>query len=244
MSQEREEGHKRKQEEHFFVVEQIMDNGNILLRDWNKNEIKDKSVPPQQLTKIYLDDMKMEDLEMDFKKCRCEEECEDESKAQQTHTQNIKSMNNPISTLTASLNRMASEDKKIESLTTTPTVGQNKMGSEEKKVEPPTTTPIQSENESFSPTLSMTTTPILRHHATHKSRWSRNVHDNKYNFNPDSITIPNVNGTLTFMYKDDKLLDLTPIKAGSSTSSRDYVDISDDEPTFMDEEVIVHKNTW
>ena len=53
--------------EEFFVVEQIMEHGNIQLRDWNKNTIEGKTVPPQQLKKIYLDDMKMEDLERNFK---------------------------------------------------------------------------------------------------------------------------------------------------------------------------------
>ena len=36
----------KKREEHFFVVEEIMDNRNIALRNWNKNEIEEKSVPP------------------------------------------------------------------------------------------------------------------------------------------------------------------------------------------------------
>ena len=41
-----------KKRDYFFVVEEILKNGNIVLRDWNKNEIEDKSVPPQQLKKI------------------------------------------------------------------------------------------------------------------------------------------------------------------------------------------------
>ena len=51
-----------------------MDNCNIQLRDWNKNEIVDKTIPLQQLKKIYLDDMKMGDLEMNFKRCKSEED--------------------------------------------------------------------------------------------------------------------------------------------------------------------------
>ena len=42
----------KKREDHFFVVEKILKNGNIVLRDWNKNEIEDKSVPPQQMKKF------------------------------------------------------------------------------------------------------------------------------------------------------------------------------------------------
>ena len=58
---------EKKREEYFFVVKQIMENGNIQLRDWNTNTIVKETVPPQQLKKIYLDDMKMEDIERNFK---------------------------------------------------------------------------------------------------------------------------------------------------------------------------------
>ena len=44
-----------------------MENGNIQLRDWNTNTLVNETVPPQQLKKIYLNDMKMEDLERNFK---------------------------------------------------------------------------------------------------------------------------------------------------------------------------------
>ena len=47
-----------------------MENGNIQLRDWNTNTLVNETVPPQQLKKIYLDDMKMEDLERNFKWCK------------------------------------------------------------------------------------------------------------------------------------------------------------------------------
>ena len=57
---------EKKREEYFFVVEEIMENGNIQLRDWNTNTIVNETVPPQQLKKIYLDDMKMEHLERNF----------------------------------------------------------------------------------------------------------------------------------------------------------------------------------
>ena len=50
----RKGGRLPKREEHFFVVEEILDNGNIVLRDWNKDEIEEKSVPPQQLKKFTL----------------------------------------------------------------------------------------------------------------------------------------------------------------------------------------------
>ena len=52
---------EKKWEEYFFVVEEIMENGNIQLRDWNTNTLVNETVPPQQLKKIYLNDMKMED---------------------------------------------------------------------------------------------------------------------------------------------------------------------------------------
>ena len=44
------------------MVEEILTNGNIVLRDWNVNEIEETSVPPQQLKKIYLDEMRMDDF--------------------------------------------------------------------------------------------------------------------------------------------------------------------------------------
>ena len=43
-----------------------MENGNIQLRDWNTNTLLNETVPPQQLKKIYLDDMKMEDFGKEF----------------------------------------------------------------------------------------------------------------------------------------------------------------------------------
>ena len=33
---------EKKRDEEFFVVEQIMENGNIKLRDWNTNRIEDR----------------------------------------------------------------------------------------------------------------------------------------------------------------------------------------------------------
>ena len=48
----------------------------------------------------------------------------------------------------------------ITKTTSTPTTSLNRMGTEENKLQSLTTTPIKSENESFSPTISMTTTPI------------------------------------------------------------------------------------
>ena len=44
-----------------------MEIGNIQLRNWNTNTLVNETVPPHQLKKIYLDDMKMEDLERNFK---------------------------------------------------------------------------------------------------------------------------------------------------------------------------------
>ena len=41
-------GGRLKREKEFFAVEGILDNGNIQLRSWNKNEIEHKTVPPQQ----------------------------------------------------------------------------------------------------------------------------------------------------------------------------------------------------
>ena len=63
----------KKREDYFFVVEEILKNGNIVLRDWNKNEIANKSVPPQQLKKIHMDEMRMDDFENSFKRCKIEE---------------------------------------------------------------------------------------------------------------------------------------------------------------------------
>ena len=56
------------------MVEEILNNGNIVLRDWNVNEIEETSVPPQQLKKIYLDEMRMDDFETSFKKHKIDEE--------------------------------------------------------------------------------------------------------------------------------------------------------------------------
>ena len=56
------------------MVEEILNNGNVVLRDWNKNEIEETSVPPQQLKKIYLDEMRMDDFETSFKKHKIDEE--------------------------------------------------------------------------------------------------------------------------------------------------------------------------
>ena len=58
---------EKKRDEEFFIVEQIMENRNTKLRDWNTNTTEDETIPPQQLKKIYLDNMKMEDIEKIFK---------------------------------------------------------------------------------------------------------------------------------------------------------------------------------
>ena len=50
---------KKKIEKEFFVVEEILENGNIQL--W-KTEPEDKTFPLQQLKKVYLEEMKMQDL--------------------------------------------------------------------------------------------------------------------------------------------------------------------------------------
>ena len=55
-----------------------MDNGNIQLWNWNKNEIEDKTVPPQQLNKIYLDELKMQDLHKSFNTKESEVESDEE----------------------------------------------------------------------------------------------------------------------------------------------------------------------
>ena len=56
------------------MVEEILNNGNVVLRDWHKNEIEETSVPPQQLKQIYLDEMRMDDFETSFKRCKIDEE--------------------------------------------------------------------------------------------------------------------------------------------------------------------------
>ena len=51
---QKEEELKNKIEKEFFVVEEIMKNGNIQLQNWSKNEKEDKAVPMQQLKKFTL----------------------------------------------------------------------------------------------------------------------------------------------------------------------------------------------
>lgn len=72
-------------------MEEILDNGNIQLRSWNKNEIENKTVPPQQLKKVYLNELKMQDLHKSFNKKDSEVESEEENltnslKINTTHT--------------------------------------------------------------------------------------------------------------------------------------------------------------
>ena len=58
---------------------------------------------------------------------------------------------------------------------------------------------------------------------------------------PITITIPHIE-TQTILYDDDKLPDLTQMGTEQKGPSDTYVDISDDEPTFLDDEVIVSTN--
>ena len=89
----------KKREDYFFVVEEILKNGNIVLRDWNKNEIEDKSVPPQQLKKIYLDEMRMDDFENSFKRHKIEELSGQTENMTASDTESI----SPTTTLTTTL---------------------------------------------------------------------------------------------------------------------------------------------
>ena len=56
-----------------------------------------------------------------------------------------------------------------------------------------------------------------------------------------TITIPHIE-TQKFLYDDDKLPSLTQMGTEQKGPSNTYVDISDDEPTFLDDEVIVSTN--
>ena len=61
---------------------------------------------------------------------------------------------------------------------------------------------------------------------------------------PNTITIP-IMDTQTIIYEEDTLPDLTEIEAiekEANETSANMVDISDDEPTFMDEQVTVSTN--
>ena len=95
---------EKKRDEKFFVVEEIMENRNIKLRDWNTNTIEFETLPPQQLKKIYLDKMKMEDIEKNFKICKIvEEEMMEMTTITETTPTTSPTMNKPINQMTTTL---------------------------------------------------------------------------------------------------------------------------------------------
>ena len=72
-----------------------MENRNIQLRDWNSNMIEEETLPLQQLKKKYLDEMKIQDIEKNFKRHKCE--TEDEHNKEMTTITNTTLMTSPIS---------------------------------------------------------------------------------------------------------------------------------------------------
>ena len=117
----------KKREDYFFVVEEILKNGNIVLRDWNKNEIADKSVPPQQLKKIHMDEMRMDDFENSFKRCKIEESSGQTANMTSSNAESISPTTSPTTRTTTKLITMLTDaikndrnDAKSISLTTTP----------------------------------------------------------------------------------------------------------------------------
>ena len=56
---------------------------------------------------------------------------------------------------------------------------------------------------------------------------------------PITIMIPQMD-TQALIYEDDTLPDLTHIDGQQTEPNNTYVDISDDEPTFLDDEVVVN----
>ena len=220
---------EKKRDEEFFVVEQIMENGNIKLRDWNTNTIEDETIPPQQLKKMYLDNMKMEDIEKNFKKCKIVEE---EKMEMTTITE---------TTPTTSLTR----NKLINQMTTTLIANSQDMD-------------FLHINMLDSLTISMTSSPTVTptENTEEYQTMFTNTTDAKTPQRPSDIemfTITNMTSTLititiphietqTILYDDDKLPNLTQMGTEQKGPSNTYVDISDDEPTFLDDEVIVSTN--
>ena len=187
---------EKKRDEEFFVVEQIMENGNIKLRDWNTNTIEDETIPPQQLKKMYLDNMKMEDIEKNFKKHKIVEE---EKMEMTTITE---------TTPTTSLTR----NKPINQMTTTPIANSQDMN-------------FLHINMLNSSTISMTSslTVTLTENTEEYQTMFTNTTDAKtpqrpsgiemfmitnMTSTPITITIPHIE-TQTILYGDDKLPDLT-----------------------------------
>ena len=109
-----------------------------------------------------------------------------------------------------------------------------------------------------SPTISLTSSPTvtLTENTEEYQTMFTNTTDTKTPQRPSDIemfTITNMTSTLimitiphietqAILYDDDKLPDLTQVGTEQKGSSNTYVDISDDEPTFLDDEVIVNTN--
>ena len=143
-----------------------MENGNIQLRDWNTNTLVNETVPPQQLKKIYLNDMKMEDLERNFKwhKITWNDESDNEMtrKTDTTLTAPLttcKSTIGPINTLTTSLDDMDFTNTKNTNLPTMNMTTTQKMKFQH--VDSMATNTITIQSDIDSPTISPTTPPTL-----------------------------------------------------------------------------------
>ena len=197
---------EKKRDEEFFVVEQIMENGNIKLRDWNTNTIEDETIPPQQLKKMYLDNMKMEDIEKNFKKHKIveEEKMEMTTITETTPTTSLtrnKLINQMTTTLIANSQDMDMLDSPTISMTSSPTVTLTE-NTEEYQMFTNTTdakTPQRPSDIEMFTITNMTSTLI-------------------------TITIPHIE-TQTILYDDDKLPNLTQMGTEQKGPSNTYVDI-------------------
>ena len=125
---------------------------------------------------------------------------------------------NPTSTLTASLN----------------TIGYN-----EENVHSMTAAPIQSDHESNSPTICMTAVAIANNDSGNEVEMFTITNMTARLI---TITMPNLKTSQTFMYKENTLQDLTLVRIEREEGHKDYVEISDEGKTFMDDEVEIHND--
>ena len=256
------------------MVEEILNNGNIVLRDWNVNEIEETSVPPQQLKNIYLDDMRMDDFETSFKKCKINEEISKNDTVTGSANISLTTTPNTIKeddtsvinmnfkmtcTPTTSTDEvctkqhgmtvnMTKDDVQSVSLTTTltttptttPITIQNTevdMGTNVYTTSTPTYSPINNEDDCGVNSLITTLTSIVNHKKCMNTNPISSQQGGTELFlitnmtnSPIAIMIPSESS----VYEDNTLPDLTQeqdIRTGN------YMDISDEERTFMDDEV-------
>ena len=239
-----------------------MENGNIQLRDWNTNTLVNETVPPQQLKKIYLDDMKMEDLERNFKWHKIT--WNDESGNQMTRKidtiltaspTTCKSTIGLINTSTTSLDDMDFTNTRNTNLLTMNMITTPEMKFQH--VDSTTTNMITMQSDIDSLTISLTT-PLTLNNTEEPTviTTGGNVQTPlpykkievftiaNTTSTPITITLPKMD-TPTITYEEDTLPDLTEIEAiekEANETSANMVDISDDEPTFLDEQVTISTN--